>query len=440
MGKGSKTLKPPATVSPLLGEILKHVESRPAWEKPFDAHRHLTDRLKRLRAMQSSSNFFVDIIPKRTEESANRVLSWLNEQEGGDMRSVQVGSMENRGMGLIARKDLRKGDPYVQVAEKMMIFGERIEGVGGGEGGKESLLLALRLMKEAGKKGNVATYIEGLPNDVMPMFSWSSELLQKAGEWGERMTRVLRAQTRDYCYVYGRVVKKAEGRWMSWSNYEWAVSMVMSRQNIIGGRLCLIPGWDMGNYDEDGVRTSIVGKNGQIWIEGICEREVKKGEEVKMWYGERGNGELLMFAGFVVNGNKADSVPIWMRLGTEKLAMMKARMWGKWGGAVRERQSWEIGERVGREDAKKIMDMARVVTVQKDELVLVMREGREGLKVEEESKRLAIEVLEEEIQERRGRVECIDKDDVDCRLLMRLLDEEVEVLLRLLSDVNGITV
>ncbi|MES1922638.1 Histone-lysine N-methyltransferase setd3 [Bonamia ostreae] len=90
-------------------------------------------------------------------------------------------------------------------------------------------------------------------------------------------------------------------------DFFWALSVVMSRQNLLPGiGYSLIPIWDFCNH-----------KNGEItssFSDGNCEsfaiKDFRRGEEIHICYGERPNYKLFLYSGFVLDGLLPfDSVP-----------------------------------------------------------------------------------------------------------------------------------
>ena len=122
----------------------------------------------------------------------------------------------------------------------------------------------------------------------------------------------------------------------TWVGFEWAISVIMTRQNQIedmkrslGGKLALVPLWDMCNHEEGSFQkmtTSFVteraddGEKEVGFVECRAMRDYRSGENITIFYGNRPNEELLLFSGFVSQNNVFDSVkiPICCRKGFEK--------------------------------------------------------------------------------------------------------------------------
>lgn len=89
--------------------------------------------------------------------------------------------------------------------------------------------------------------------------------------------------------------------------YRWAVSCVMTRQNIIPkddgiNESVLIPAWDMANHTNGDINTQYNNETHQI--ESFCMKNVMAGEQVTIAYGNRSNVDFLVHNGFVFKENE----------------------------------------------------------------------------------------------------------------------------------------
>lgn len=138
----------------------------------------------------------------------------------------------------------------------------------------------------------------------------------------EEVLRLIRATTKQYTYLFDRV-KTYETQLNltppTWREFEWAVTVCMARQNRIPSsvapgqyELCLIPGWDMCNY-RDGELATFFNPETQA-SESFTMVDVKKGEQIYIYYGNRSNGELFIYSGFINDEHKADAIKIKLSL------------------------------------------------------------------------------------------------------------------------------
>lgn len=99
--------------------------------------------------------------------------------------------------------------------------------------------------------------------------------------------------------------------------YRWAVSVIMTRQNIIpqedGSRdSVLIPLWDMANHVNGTINTQFNDENQQI--ESFCLNNFDAGQQVTMAYGNRSNQDFLIHNGFVYPQNENKDLNIKLSL------------------------------------------------------------------------------------------------------------------------------
>lgn len=107
----------------------------------------------------------------------------------------------------------------------------------------------------------------------------------------------------------------------SYEFYCWAVSSVMTRQNLVREGLtgnlesALIPLWDMANHSNGIINTVYNDETRQI--ESFCLKDFEAGEHVTMAYGNRSNEDFLIHNGFVFPENENKNFNI-------KLSLSKA--------------------------------------------------------------------------------------------------------------------
>lgn len=106
----------------------------------------------------------------------------------------------------------------------------------------------------------------------------------------------------------------------TYERYCWAVSTVMTRQNLIpsedGSRMihALIPMWDMCNHENGRITTDFNATSN--YCECYALRDFKKGEQIFISYGPRTNSDFFVHSGFVYMENKQDGFKL--RLGISK--------------------------------------------------------------------------------------------------------------------------
>ena len=119
---------------------------------------------------------------------------------------------------------------------------------------------------------------------------------------------------------------------LSYAEFRWAVSVVMTRQNQIplssgkGLDLALIPVWDMCNH-ADGEITTFFNSESQT-TEFQAMQDFKQGDQVFIFYGKRPNSDLLLYSGFVYgSANKYDCIKLKFTLNpNDPLSALKAQV------------------------------------------------------------------------------------------------------------------
>ncbi|KAL7299358.1 hypothetical protein TKK_0007928 [Trichogramma kaykai] len=105
----------------------------------------------------------------------------------------------------------------------------------------------------------------------------------------------------------------------------WAVSTVMTRQNMIPVKnedkmiLSLIPFWDMCNHEEGRITTNFDLSTNSC--ECFAMRHFKKSDQIFIHYGSRTNTEFFIHSGFLPENNHNDSFRL--RLGISHLDPLK---------------------------------------------------------------------------------------------------------------------
>jgi hypothetical protein len=120
----------------------------------------------------------------------------------------------------------------------------------------------------------------------------------------------------------------------SWQRFKWAISVVMSRQNVVpvastgATELALIPVWDLMNHSLQAA-TSLSTPNPNVVASAHASHipdsqtffnpdtasidfktpiDVHSGAEISMFYGARSNLDLLIYSGFTLSENPFDTV------------------------------------------------------------------------------------------------------------------------------------
>jgi histone-lysine N-methyltransferase SETD3 len=113
--------------------------------------------------------------------------------------------------------------------------------------------------------------------------------------------------------------------YLTYDEYRWAVSTVMTRQNIVPGPEdtplhSLIPFWDLANHDHGQLSTDFDPETASTVC--LAQRDFTEGEQFTIFYGVRANCDLLIHNGFVFPDNQADCLTV--RLGVAKTDSLAA--------------------------------------------------------------------------------------------------------------------
>ena len=221
-----------------------------------------------------------------------------------------------------------------------------------------SLQLALFLLHETYKQenGKFYPYISTFPTTFSLPLWWNIKELQKL-----QGTSALRAVARNvvsfsryYCHIHTLLnteynVNNSKSTSTSTStstlpfpsefftlnNFKWAMSVVMTRQNpvpfknkhgqVAGRCLALVPVMDMVNHGAE-LEHGVFYDDETDTVKVACTIDTKVGEEVRMYYGDRTNQELLVHSGFLAQKNVNDAVTIVVQIAGESDPLHKVRM------------------------------------------------------------------------------------------------------------------
>jgi protein-histidine N-methyltransferase len=237
---------------------------------------------------------------------------------------------------LFATREISENETFVTVPSSAMMtsttassssIGDFLSAVAALRGAP-SIALALHVLAEAlDAESRFRPYIQVLPARFSIPYSLpfsASELLSlRPSRAFRRAVQTLRSQVLQYTKIYVLLSRGQTGCAalsvdnFSYSNFEWAVSVVMTRQNRLPsagpGRppaLALVPVWDMCNHAAGPHTTSVVldPATDTARVECGAMRAFVEGEAITIYYGRRPNSELLLYSGFVQPGNEHDSV------------------------------------------------------------------------------------------------------------------------------------
>ncbi|KAL8567678.1 hypothetical protein ACOMHN_008986 [Nucella lapillus] len=278
-------------------------------------------------------------------------MEWLH-QNGVDTSAVEIQDFPHYGYGLRATKDVKESDLLLKMPRALMLTVDSALKSPLGELIKEdkilqvmpNVTLAMHLLAEHKAPSSFwKPYLDTLPDSYSTPLYFSPDELQhlKGSPTLANSITQYRSVARQYAYFYRLLQRHASASKLglnenfTFDDYRWAVSTVMTRQNLIpkednGDKKTygLIPLWDMCNH-ANGVYSADFDTDSNC---SLCysQQDVAAGEQIFMFYGPRSNGEFLVHNGFVYPANEHDR--LCLKLGISKgdpLCEAKSEVLGK---------------------------------------------------------------------------------------------------------------
>ena len=221
--------------------------------------------------------------PGPTPASRAALREWVGENAGLWHKNVDVVDWGDAQSRVVATGPLECGEVIFSIPTSVMMTGNKELMA---KGLHETLALAVELCRGEPK---FAAYIAALPATYDVPVAWSfetaAEVVGLSKSAFRRALGAKRAAARAFLDIGGDLV---------WDNFLWALGAVTTRQNAVP-HLALAPAWDMCNHDPRGPRSQVVDDRLELRVE----TSLKKGDEVRMSYGDRSSLEFALYAGFV---------------------------------------------------------------------------------------------------------------------------------------------
>lgn len=317
----------------LVGLLLKTVynectNSKDEWEQ----YLKIQDVLKRIQILEGPLHRKRDVSDK-TNRLANidKFYRWAKDN-GVQYEGLQIKEFPGFDLGLEANRDIKKDEVIFSIPRKLILSEEHLECVFVRNFFQLSnLKLAFSLMVESLKPDSFwKPYIDLLPERYNTVLYYTvEEMAQLKGSNAlSGALKQCRLIARLYAIIYhwpkGEIPLEEFKEIFNYDLYRWAVSTVMTRENLIprSGEItegsttiaALIPFWDMANH-RHGTITSFFNIETQH-MESSAQDDFKKGEQIFIHYGDRSNAELMIHNGFINPLNPKDSVAIKLGLST----------------------------------------------------------------------------------------------------------------------------
>lgn len=306
------------------------VKSREKSADEFQQFVELYGLLERIKKIES------EIKPptksSRDNDAIEKYLSWC-QQQGAKFPKIELKKIGGYDMGLVAKQPLKKDEVFVEIPEAMIFSFTKIQDDLPPMlkqrvfldcplfDGMTHIRLAFALMVE---KLNVNSkwkpYLDVLPEKFRTVLFLSPlEMKELQGTMAlPSALKQVKFIATQYAFLYKYLMLAIDNHPViqdlkdnfSYEFYCWAVSCVMTRQNIVPQGVkgepesVLIALWDMANHTNGVINTAYSEATNQI--ESYCLKDFEIGEEVTMAYGSRSNEDFLIHNGFVFpeNDNK----------------------------------------------------------------------------------------------------------------------------------------
>lgn len=361
------------------------------------------------------------------------------------------------GSGVVALQDLDEGEQFLAVPRRLILSADTaFASTCGAVLARDnictqmpSLALAVFVALERHNSESFwKPYLDILPTSFLLPLWFDAQTLQHL-EGSPILYDVLRLKKstmRQYDHLH-RLLKKSGFADMSYRDFLWGVSVVMTRQNRIPKRgkpddyvLALIPGWDMCNYADGKITTFFDGLRDES--QSAVMKPVKKGEQIYIYYGDRTNWKLFVFSGFVYEAHPNDAVEFLYGMTPEDpLLKLKMSMLAK-----RKFKPREVFSAPSSGDiSSKLLDYARLCVMDKEDAAIALKHPEQAVLGPANEKRALQSLLDRYTEVLKAYPTSIEQDDAllqaddispALRLVIRLRRTEKRLLARGLESLN----
>lgn len=306
-------------------------------EKATDEFHHFVelngflDRIKKI-----ESEIKAPFKSSRDNDVIDKFVSWCSEN-GAKFPRLELKKCGVYDLGLVAKQPLKKEDVFIEIPDSMIFSFSKIQDEMPDMmrqrvfldcplfDGMSHVRLAFALMVEKlNPNSKWKPYLDMLPEKFRTVLSFTPNEMKELQGTGALSSAVKQVKfiATQYAFLYKYLMMAIENHPVieglkdnfTFEFYCWAVSCVMTRQNLVpqgaNGETesALIPLWDMANHSNGAINTAYNGETRQI--ESFCLKDFNAGDQVTMAYGNRSNEDFLIHNGFVYpeNGNKNFSI------------------------------------------------------------------------------------------------------------------------------------
>ncbi|XP_044255810.1 actin-histidine N-methyltransferase [Tribolium madens] len=306
---------------------------QPTVQKSLENQKEISNITERVKKLEVDKDAKSSVDNRAIGATVGNFMKWASEN-GAQLNGCSIEEFEGYGLGVKANVDIAESSLVIAVPRKLMMSVENA---------KESILkdliekdkilgsmpnvtLAIFLLLEKFKGDSFwKPYIDILPKKYTTVLYFSIDELEelRGSPTLEIALKQIKSISRQYAYFYKLFatsddpVSKIMRTRFSYTEYCWAVSTVMTRQNTIPFQenyYALIPLWDMCNHTNGTISTAynpVLDRS-----ECLAVKNFKAGEQLFIFYGSRSNADLFVHNGFVFENNDYDCY--WIRLGISK--------------------------------------------------------------------------------------------------------------------------
>ncbi|KRZ78148.1 Histone-lysine N-methyltransferase setd3 [Trichinella papuae] len=261
---------------------------------------------------------------------------------------VKPEAVENCGIGMVATEDIPQGKLLVLVPRKEMLTTGSLQSCPAmrhllnddpilSTMSNVSLTMAILYELFLGKKSHWYEYLRFLPTEYSVPLYFDEEAFSalKFSAFFDQAANVYASIVRQYSYFYQLLIGRSspfrgtpfKETNFTFENFRWAASTVMTRINFIPFQVelseagvatamnepALIPMWDLFNHEVQALCSDYDTDTDYGRVFSV--KSWSAGDQVFIHYGDRGNYELFIGGGFVVDNNPFDYFPLKLSLG-----------------------------------------------------------------------------------------------------------------------------
>ncbi|XP_050299746.1 actin-histidine N-methyltransferase [Anthonomus grandis grandis] len=322
------------TTLPLHNSLSQSLECQKQISNLLDRIKFLEDKLAKKN--KSTLGHVEKYQDRNSKEALIKFNTWLKEH-GAELHGCSISNFEGYDLGIKVEQEIPQSTLVIAVPRKLMMSNETV---------KDSIvqdlvekveilknmpnvLLTVYLLVEKLKNDSFwKPYIDILPKSYNTVLYFTMSELEelKGSPTLEVALKQIKSIVRQYAYFHKLFwgsddpVSELMRNRFTFNEYCWAVSTVMTRQNMIpsedGSTMinALIPLWDLCNHTNGTISTDY---NPQLKrSECLAFRDFQAGEQLFIYYGARTNADFFIHNGFVYEENENDIY--WIRLGVSK--------------------------------------------------------------------------------------------------------------------------